>query len=62
MDDLRSSYATPNQIDSLWTVIGSLRKQLEEVTGRLSRMEAGAGSGGSAMVISAQGEVPGGRN
>ncbi|UCF41123.1 MAG: hypothetical protein JSW43_01960 [Gemmatimonadota bacterium] len=59
MDDLRSSYATPNQIDSLWTVIGSLRKQLEEVTGRLSRMEAGAGP--AATVMGAQVETPAGR-
>lgn len=44
MDDYRTSYATPAQIDSLWAVVGALRKEMEVVTGRLARVEAGNGA------------------
>lgn len=41
MEDYRSYHATPNQIDSLWLVIGSLRRQIEELTERLRAVEKG---------------------
>ncbi len=41
MEDYRSYHATPNQIDSLWSVIGSLRQQIEELTQRLQQVEGG---------------------
>ena len=41
MEDYRSYHATPNQIDSLWLVIGSLRQQIEELTERLQAVEHG---------------------
>jgi hypothetical protein len=42
MDDYRTRYATPQQVDTLWTVIGSMRRRIEELTRRLERVE-GAG-------------------
>jgi hypothetical protein len=41
MEDYRTWHATPEQISSLWHVIGSLRQQVEELTERLRRVEAG---------------------
>lgn len=41
MEDYRSYHATPSQIDSLWSVIGSLRQQVEELTERLRLVEKG---------------------
>lgn len=38
-DDSRTPYATPHQMGQLWGVIGSLRKQIEELTARLDRVE-----------------------
>lgn len=39
MEDYRSYHATPSQIDSLWSVIGTLRQQVEELTERLRLVE-----------------------
>lgn len=39
MDDYRSAHATPGQIDSLWAMIGTLRRQVEDLTERLNRVE-----------------------
>ncbi len=61
MDDYRTSYATPRQIDSLWAVIGSLRKQVEDLTGRLTRVEAGAGGVEEAGATTRDAEVRAGR-
>ncbi len=44
MEDYRSYHATPNQIDSLWSVIWSLRQQVEDLTRRLQLVEGGRAS------------------
>lgn len=61
MDDYRTSYATPGQIDSLWAVIGSLRKQVEELTGRLTRVEAGTRSPAETAAATRDSQIRGGR-
>lgn len=45
MEDYRSAHATPGQIDSLWAMIGSMRRQIEELSERLNRMEEGPAEG-----------------
>ncbi len=59
MDDYRTSYATPGQIDSLWAVIGSLRKQVEELTGRLTQVEAGTSAPVETTAAARESENPG---
>ncbi len=59
MDDYRTSYATPGQIDSLWAVIGSLRKQVEELTGRLTQVEAGTRGPAETAAAARESENPG---
>ena len=54
MHDYRTSYATPSQIDSLWTAVGTLTKQLEQVMGQIKQLEASAG--GSAIPAEAAGQ------
>ncbi len=61
MDDYRTSYATPGQIDSLWAMIGSLRKQVEELTGRLTQVEAGKRSPEEAAAAARDTQIRGGR-
>lgn len=61
MDDYRTMYATPGQVDSVWSVIYALRQQVEELTQRLSRMETGGaieGVGLSPDVAEAAVEMP----
>jgi len=58
MEDYRSAHATPGQIDSLWAMIGSMRRQIEELTERLNRVETEPAKGTLSAVGSAEPTLP----